>query len=101
MKKKAASNSKPIRSKAMVASPVESAFDKIVELIRFARMRAVFRLDSISLHRRRRLLLGFAGQSFILIHNKTRQGYALRSILKPAGYFFVVSEALGGGDAVR
>lgn len=26
---------------------------------------------------------------YIVIDNKTRQGYALRSTLKPAGYFFL------------
>lgn len=31
------------------------------------------------------------GKSPIIDRNKTRQGYALRSILKPAGYFFVGS----------
>jgi len=26
-----------------------------------------------------------------VLHNNTRQGYALRSTLKPAGYFFVAT----------
>lgn len=41
MKKKAARKAKTVRSKAMVVSPVERAFDEIVELIRAARQQAV------------------------------------------------------------
>jgi len=40
MKKKAARKAKTVRSKAMVVSPVERAFDEIVELIRAARQQA-------------------------------------------------------------
>jgi len=39
--------------------------------------------------------VAFFRDSFIIISNKTRQGYALRSTLKPAGYFFS-----GGGHAL-
>ena len=37
--------------------------------------------------------VAFFRDSFIIICNKTRQGYALPSTLKPAGYFFS-----GGGQ---
>jgi len=40
MKKRAARKAKTVRSKAMVVSPVERAFDEIVELIRAARRQA-------------------------------------------------------------
>ena len=40
MKKKAARRAERVRSKAMVVSPVEGAFDEIVELIRAARQQA-------------------------------------------------------------
>ena len=37
--------------------------------------------------------LHFADNSMIISSNKTRQGYARKRILKPAGYFFVRREA--------
>ena len=56
--------------------------------------------DSFSLRHRRRRFLRFAVQSFTIVRNKTRQGYAHRSILKPAGYFFVVSKPFAGDHAL-
>lgn len=44
----------------------------------------------------------FGRISRIIVDNKTRQGYARKRTLKPAGYFFVAPESvvpLGGGGS--
>lgn len=50
--------------------------------------------------RLRELGVAFSGNWLIIPFNKARQGYALRSTLKPAGYFFVRPQVYGHNHAL-